>query len=151
MPDQNLESPEQSVQKWLRGEITAQQLFALNDDVMQALAEHGYLLYEQGKYRTAAVVFEALSSIDNANPDYQKLLGSIYQIEGQWDAAYYRYSLALRAEPDDIPLLVNRGEVLLKLGRNKEASDDLRGAIDRDYEGTDPAARRARVLLDALA
>jgi Tfp pilus assembly protein PilF len=151
MPEQNLESPEQAVQKWLRGEISARELFALDSNVMLALAEHGYLLYEQGKYRQAAVVFEALSSIDNVNPDYQKLLGSIYQIEGQWDAAYYRYTLALQKQPNDIAILANRGEVLLKLGRNKEGSDDLRAAIQRDAEGNDPYARRARVLLDAIS
>ena len=75
MADPTIESPEQAVQKWLRGEITARELFALNDQTIQALADHGYMLYENGKYRKAAVVFEALSAFDNANPNYQKILG----------------------------------------------------------------------------
>src|SRR5262245_23955020 len=145
-----LESPEQAVQKWLRGEITARELFALNDQAISALADHGYMLYENGKYREAAVVFEALSSFDNSNPEYQKMLGSIYQIEGQWDAAYYRYTLALKSQPQDIFLLVNRGEVLLKLGRNKEGSEDLKAAVQQDRTNDNPAARRARVLLRSL-
>ncbi len=145
-----LESPEQAVQKWLRGEITARELFALNDQTLQALAEHGYMLYENGKYRMAAVVFEALSAFDNLNPEYQKMLGSIYQMEGQWDAAYYRYTLAMKNQPRDIFLLVNRGEVLLKLGRNKEGTEDLKAAIQLDQTNQNPAARRARVLLSGL-
>jgi predicted Zn-dependent protease len=145
-----LESPEQAVQKWLRGEITARELFALSDETIQALADHGYMLYENGKYRLATVVFEALSSFDNLNPEYQKMLGSIYQIEGQWDAAYYRYTLALKGQPKDMFLLVNRGEVLLKLGRNKEAIEDLKAAVQQDRTNDNPAARRARVLLRGL-
>lgn len=145
-----LESPEQAVQKWLRGEITARELFALNDQTIQALADHGYMLYENGKFRMAAVVFEALSAFDNSNPEYQKMLGSIYQLEGQWDAAYYRYTNALKSQPGDIFLLVNRGEVLLKLGRNKEGADDLRAAIQQDRTNESPAARRARVILNGL-
>lgn len=145
-----LESPEQAVQKWLRGEITARELFALNDQTIQALADHGYMLYENGKFRMAAVVFEALSAFDNSNPEYQKMLGSIYQLEGQWDAAYYRYTNALKGQPGDIFLLVNRGEVLLKLGRNKEGADDLRAAIQQDRTNESPAARRARVILNGL-
>ncbi len=150
MADQILESPEQAVQKWLRGEISARELFALNDDAIQALADHGYMLYENGKYRLATIVFEALSAFDNLNPEYQKILGSIYQLEGHWDAAYYRYTLAMKAQPNDIPLLVNRGEVLLKLGRNREATDDLKNAILQDRSNSNPATRRARVLLTGM-
>ena len=98
----------------------------------------------------AAVVFEALSAFDNSNPEYQKMLGSIYQIEGQWDAAYYRYTNAMKSQPRDIFLLVNRGEVLLKLGRNKEATEDLKAAVLLDRTNENPAARRARVLLNGL-
>ena len=150
MADPTIESPEQAVQKWLRGEITARELFALNDQTIQALADHGYMLYENGKYRKAAVVFEALSAFDNANPNYQKILGSIYQLQGHWDAAYYRYTLAVKSQPNDIPLLVNRGEVLLKLGRNKEATEDLKNAILLDRNNNDPASRRARILLSSI-
>ncbi|HEY7162297.1 MAG TPA: hypothetical protein VH815_13610 [Acidobacteriota bacterium] len=145
-----LESPEQAVQKWLRGEISARELFALSDQTIQALADHGYMLYENGKYGMAAVVFEALSSLDNLNPEYQKMLGSIYQMEGQYDAAYYRYTMAMRSQPRDIFLLVNRGEVLLKLGRKNEAAEDLKAAVLQDRTNESPAARRARVLLSNL-
>ena len=147
---ETLESPEQAVQKWLRGEISSRELFALNDQTIQALADHGYMLYENGKFRKAAVVFEALSAFDNLNPEYQKMLGSIYQLEGHWDAAYYRYTLAMKSQPKDVFLLVNRGEVLLKLGRKNEAAEDLKAAILQDRANENPAARRARVLLSNL-
>jgi tetratricopeptide (TPR) repeat protein len=150
MAEPIIESPEQAVQKWLRGEISARELFALNEETIQALADHGYMLYENGKYRKAGVVFEALSAFDNTNANYNRILGSIYQLQNHWDAAYYRYTLAIKSAPNDIPTLVNRGEVLLKLGRNKEAIEDLKNAILLDRTNNDPAARRARVLLSSL-
>lgn len=147
MPEQNLESPEQAIQRWLKGEIKSQELFAMSPQVMQALAEHGYMLYEQGKYEAARVIFEGLAAIDNNNHNYHRLLGSIYQIEGLWDAAYYRYTLALKGSPEDIHALTNRGEVLLHLGKSKEAADDLRHAVSLDTTRANPAAKRARVLM----
>lgn len=150
MPEQNIESPEQAIQRWLKGEIKSQELFAMSSHVMQSLAEHGYMLYEQGKYRSARVIFEALSAIDNSNHDYDRLLGSIYQIEGLPDAAYYRYTLALKAVPNDVHTLTNRGEVLAGLGRNKEAAEDLKQAVLLDKSGSNPAAKRARMLLSNL-
>ena len=149
MPE-HLESPEQVIQKWLKGEIKSQELFAMSPEAMQALAEHGYMLYEQGKYQAARVVFEGLAAIDNNNHNYHRLLGSIYQIEGLWDAAYYRYTLVLKAVPDDVCTLANRGEVLLRLGKAREAGDDLRQAVSLDPTRTNPSARRARVLLANL-
>ena len=150
MPDTTPESPEQAIQRWLKGEIKSQDLFALSPQVMQALAEHGYMLYEQGKYCTARVVFEGLAAIDSNNANYNRMLGAVYQMLGEWDAAYYRYTLALRFLPNDLNILTNRGEVLLRLGKNKEAADDLKQAILQDPVGEDPASRRARVLISSL-
>lgn len=150
MAEQNLESPEQAIQRWLKGEIKSQELFAMSSHVMQSLAEHGYMLYEQGKYGNARIIFEALAAIDNSNHNYHRLLGSIYQIEGLPDAAYYRYTQALKAVPNDVNTLTNRGEVLAGLGKNKEAAEDLKQAILLDKSGNHPAARRARLLLENL-
>lgn len=142
-----VESAEAVVQRWIRGEIGAQELFGLSPEVMKALAELGYLLYEQGKYDRSQVIFEGLAAVDAANADYQRMLGSIYQMQGKWDAAYYRYTQALEIRPDDLFALTNRGEVLLQLERPQEATADLRQAVALDREGLHPAARRARLLL----
>lgn len=148
MADETFESPEIAIQKWLRGEIKADDLFALNPEVMQALANHGYLLYEQGKYSSSKVIFEALAAVDSSNPDYERMLGALYQLDKQWDAAYYRYTQVLKSSPNDIFILTNRGEVLIKLQRSKEAADDLKAAVRLDKQNTNPAAKRARVLLE---
>lgn len=147
MDHEFLESPEQVVQRWLKGEIGATELFALSPDSMKALAEHGYLLYEQGKYDSAKTVFEGLATIDNRNSNYQRMLGSIYQLQSKWDASYYRYTLVLRSTPNDIFVLTNRAEVLIELKRMKEAMEDLKQAILLDTHANHPAGRRARLLI----
>jgi tetratricopeptide (TPR) repeat protein len=150
MADQSMESPDVAIQRWLKGEIKAQELFALDPRTIQALAEHGYLLYEQGRYRQSQTIFEALAAIDNSNPNFHRMLGSLYQIGQQWDAAYYRYTLVLKSFPQDISAWTNRGEVLLKLGRNKEGLADLKQAILLDHANQEPAGRRARYLVTNL-
>ncbi len=148
MAEESFESPEVAIQRWLKGEIKAGELFAMSPEVMQALAEHGYLLYEQGKYATSRLIFEALAAVDSNNPNYHRMLGALYQMDGQWDAAYYRYTQVLRSVPNDIFVLTNRGEVLLKLQRNREAAEDFKQAVRLDSQNSNPAAKRARVLIE---
>ncbi len=150
MAEETFESPDIAIQRWLKGEIKADELFALSPEVTQALAEHGYLLYEQGKYGPAKVIFEALGAVDSNNANYQRMLGALYQLDSQWDAAYYRYTQVLKTTPNDVFVLTNRGEVLIKLQRSREAADDFRQAIQLDRQNTNPAAKRARVLMENL-
>lgn len=147
MAEETIEGIEEKTQKWLRGEISAQELYSLSPEMMEALGSYGYLLYQEGKYETAQIIFEGLCILDRTNPDFQKMLGSIYQIQHKWDAAYYRYTLALKSQPEDIFLLTNRGEALMALQRNQEAAQDLSQAVLLDQNNNHPAGRRARVLL----
>ena len=138
---------DERVERWLNGEIKGAELYQLTPDLAHALAQHGYLLYEQGKYEPARVIFAALSTFNSSDPNFQKFLGSIYQIQGKWDAAYYHYTQSLKTAPNDIFVIVNRGETLIQMQRPREASDDLKRAIQLDPQGTNPVGRRARVLL----
>jgi tetratricopeptide (TPR) repeat protein len=142
---------EDRVERWLNGEFKVAELYNITPALAKALAEYGYLLYEQGKYDTARVIFEALSAINSSDSNVQKFLGSIYQIQGKLDAAYYHYTQALKKEPNDIFVIVNRGETLIQLQRPREASDDLKRAIQLDPTGSNPVGRRARVLLANLS
>jgi tetratricopeptide (TPR) repeat protein len=141
---------EERVDLWLKGKIDTAQLYGLSATVAKSLAEYGYLLYEQGKYDTARVIYEALAVQNSSDPNIQRMLGSIYQIQGKWDAAYYHYSQCLRLSPNDIFVIANRGETLIQLQRPREAAEDLKRAIQLDADGTNPVGRRARILLNNL-
>ena len=142
---------EERVERWLSGKLTTAEVYELTPEVAEALAEHGYLLYEEGRYDTARVIFEALAAVNSSDPDTQKMLGSIYQIQNKWDAAYYHYTQSLRVAPNDIFVIANRGETLIHMQRPREAAEDLKRAIQLDPDGTNPVGRRARVLFANLS
>jgi tetratricopeptide (TPR) repeat protein len=142
---------EARVDKWLSGKLTTAEVYELTPELTKALAEHGYLLYEQGKYDSARVIFEALAVVNGSDPNIQKMLGSIYQIQNKWDASYYHYTQSLRFAPNDIFVIVNRGETLIHMQRPREAAEDLKRAIQLDPSGTNPVGRRARVLFANLS
>ena len=142
---------EERVDRWLTGKLTTAEVYELTPELVKALAEHGYLLYEEGKYESARVIFEALATVNSSDPNIQKLLGSIYQIQNKWDAAYYHYTQSLRMAPNDIFVVANRGETLIHMQRPREAAEDLKRAIALDPDGTNPVGRRARALFANLS
>jgi tetratricopeptide (TPR) repeat protein len=142
---------EERVDRWLSGKLTTAEVYELTPELTKALAEHGYLLYEEGKYDSARIIFEALAVVNSSDPNIQKLLGSIYQIQNKWDAAYYHYTQSLKMAPNDIFVIANRGETLIHMQRPREAAEDLKRAIQLDPQNTNPVGRRARVLFANLS
>jgi tetratricopeptide (TPR) repeat protein len=142
---------EERVDRWLGGKLNTAEVYDLTPELIKALAEHGYLLYEEGKYDSARVIFEALAAVNSSDPNIQKMLGSIYQIQNKWDAAYYHYTQSLRMAPNDIFVIANRGETLIQMQRPREAAEDLKRAIQLDPQNTNPVGRRARVLFTNLS
>lgn len=107
----------------------------------------GYQLFEQGRLDDARDLFEGLSLLDPENAYIHGILGTICQKQGDDDVALLYYAVALDLFPDNIDILVNRGELLLKRGMFEDAAQDLRAAIALDPESKDPAANRARLLV----
>jgi tetratricopeptide (TPR) repeat protein len=149
MPE-NIELQER-VDRWLNGKLNSAELYEISPQLFKALAEYACLLYEQGKYESAKVIFEALGTINSSESNVQKYLGSIYQIQKKWDAAYYHYTQSLKTSPNDLFVIVNRGESLIQAQRPREAAEDLKRAVQLDPQGKHPAGRRARVLLTNLS
>lgn len=115
-----------------------------------ALLLVGHRLYKQGRIQDAAKIFEGLAVLDSKNPYVQGILGSIYQKQNQYEIALVRYNNVLAVIPDDASSLTNRGEILLKLGRFREAAENLKRAIELDPQKKDPAANRARLLIGVV-
>jgi tetratricopeptide (TPR) repeat protein len=114
---------------------------------MAALVLTGYRFYQQGRTEDALKIFEGIAVLDSHNAYVQGVLGSIYQSQGELGPAVVRYSNALSIFPDDIHSLTNRGEILVKLGRFQEASEDFKKAIQLDPERKNSAANRARLMV----
>lgn len=113
-------------------------------DAMQA-----FLLYEQGRYDEARVLFEDLTERDTTEGYYRTALGAISLAMDNFDKALDYFNDALRLNPSDTAALINRGEVHLRLGSTMEAAQDFSRVVALDPENQDPLTERARVLAEA--
>jgi len=137
----------EEIEKVKKGQMKFSELLHLDSKKIAALLLMGHTYYAQGQLEEAKKVFEGLAVLDGNNAYVHGILGSIYQQEEKFDQAIARYTMALNNYPRDINSLANRGEVYLRLGKFKEAADDLKKAIEFDPEKKHPSANRARMLI----
>lgn len=146
--EQVLYTPER-VQKFIKGEITGQQLHAISGPEMLQMALIGFQLYEAGKFEEARVLFEGLIQLDPNESYYPTALGAVYLAMDELEAAERCFNEAIRLNPKEIASFVNRGEVHLRNGRVIEAAQDFKTAVELDPKGKEPLTARARLLAAA--
>lgn len=137
------------VEKWLRGEITLQELSAISGPEMLEMAVIGFSMYEQGKYDQAKVVFTGLCALDQKEGYYRTALGAVYLAQDELDLAEEALSDAIKLNDKEIASYVNRGEVYLRKGKILDAAQDFKKAVDLDPMNKDPLSGRARLLAAA--
>jgi tetratricopeptide (TPR) repeat protein len=146
--DPSLYAPER-VEKWLRGEMTLQELNEISGPEMLEMAVMGFSMYEQGKYQEAEVVFRGLCTLDPKEGYYLTALGAVHLAQEQLEDAELAFNEAIKLNDQEIASFVNRGEVYLRQGKILEAAQDFKRAVDLDPENKDPLSQRARVLAAA--
>jgi type III secretion system low calcium response chaperone LcrH/SycD len=142
---------EENFKKFLFGKITWAQLEGMTMEQAYAIAEFGYTMYQQGRYKDARTLFEGLVIGNPYDPYFHAMLGAIYTKMDLHEEAAQEFSIAIELDPEDINSYVNRGELLLQHGEFEYAMEDLKAAIDLDPEGKNPASLRARALAAATA
>ena len=142
---------EENFKKFLFGKITWAQLEGMTMEQAYAIAEFGYTMYQQGRYKDARTLFEGLVIGNPYDPYFHAMLGAIYTKLDMHEEAAQEFSIAIELDPEDINSYVNRGELLLQHGEFEYAMEDLKAAIDLDPEGENPASLRARALAAATA
>ncbi len=143
-----LYAPER-VEKWIKGEITMQELNAISGPEMLEMAVIGFSMYEQGRYEEAKVVFQGLVTLDPKEGYYRTALGAVYLAQEDLDQALLAFNDAITLNDKEIASYVNRGEVYLRQGKIIEAAHDFKRAVDLDPENKDPLSHRARILAAA--
>ncbi len=143
-----LYTPER-VMKWMKGEITLQDLNAISGPEMLEMAIIGFSMYEQGKFNEAQTIFMGLSELDPTEGYYRTALGAVYLAQEDLEAAEVCFNQAIKINPRELASLVNRGEVYLRQGKIAEAANDFKRAVELDPKGEDPLSHRARVLAGA--
>lgn len=142
---------EENFKKFLFGKITWAQLEGMTMEQAYSIAEFGYTMYQQGRYKDARTLFEGLVIGNPYDPYFHAMLGAIYTKLDMHEEAAQEFSIAIELDPEDINSYVNRGELLLQHGEFEYAMEDLKAAIDLDPEGKNPASLRARALAAATA
>lgn len=142
---------EENFKKFLFGKITWAQLEGMTMEQAYAIAEFGYTMYQQGRYKDSRTLFEGLVIGNPYDPYFHAMLGAVYTKLDMHEEAAQEFSIAIELDPEDINSYVNRGELLLQHGEFEYAMEDLKAAIDLDPEGKNPASLRARALAAATA
>lgn len=141
----------ENFKKFLFGKITWAQLEGMTMEQAYSIAEFGYTMYQQGRYKDARTLFEGLVIGNPYDPYFHAMLGAIYTKLDLHEEAAQEFSIAIELDPEDINSYVNRGELLLQHGEFEAAMEDLKAAIDLDPKGENPASLRARALAAATA
>lgn len=96
-------------------------------------------------------MFEGLVALAPATAYFQSALGALKLRTGQLEAALEHLNIALQSNPQDIPSLTNRGEVLFLLGRALEAKANFEEVLSySDGQTPDQFVIRARAFLAKL-
>jgi tetratricopeptide (TPR) repeat protein len=138
-------------EKFIMGEITLGQLYGITIEEAYSMAELGYNLYEQGRWKDAQTVFQGLVISNPYDGYFHTMLGAVYQKLNFIDGAIEEYSIALGLDPSSVDAYVNRGELLIQKGSFEQAAQDFRHAIELDPDGANRSANRARALASAIA
>lgn len=150
-PDPAANFTPENFKRFLAGEITWAQLEGMTMEQAYAIAEFGYTMYQQGRYKESRTMFEGLVIGNPYDPYFHAMLGAIYTKLDLHEEAAQEFSIAIELDPEDINSFVNRGELLLQHGEFEYAMEDLKAAIDLDPKGENPASLRARALAAATA
>jgi len=94
------------------------------------LAERASELLLQGKTNEALPALESLHSQDSKNAPIAMLLARAYGAQGNLEKAQSIYSALLASSPDDVTLLAEAADNLIRLHRSSEAQPLLQKALD---------------------
>ncbi len=88
------------------------------------VAERAFAMYQQGRHREAAVLFEGLCALDPANSYTGNALAACFYLLGEYDKVVACTTRLLSQLPNDGDARARRCEALLSLSRLDDARRD---------------------------
>lgn len=134
-------------QQWIKGKVTLGQMMDLTPEELYAIASFGYLLFMQGKFDEARVIFEGLIAISPRQAYYYRALGSIYVRLKEPERAIRQYTNALKVEPNNLIAYIQRAEVYVSYKKFPLAKRDLMIVLKRAQGQDNPLVNKARAIL----
>ena len=95
------------------------------DDEVYLVAERAYSLYQQGRFREAAIIFRGLTALDPGNIYCRTALAAVSLALGDAQRAVQELSAILAQYPNDADTRARRCEAYCQLRRWDEARKDL--------------------------
>lgn len=117
-------------------------------DVAEAFGVLGELLHAYEMFDSAAVCYRNAGRLSPRDYRWLHLLADVERRRGSLAEAAKLHEAALRVSTDDVPTLIQRGEVLLELNEVERAGESFRTALHLDPSS---AAARAGMGNVALA
>lgn len=139
-------APEAQVARWAKGEATLQEIKGYSDEQLFHVAQHGYTLYLNGKFKDAQTIFEGLVAIDPRSDYYYRALGVVYHRRGDAERAIRQFNHAAKVNPRSVAAYVNRAEVHISRRDIRRALDDLDKAAKVARDPLQPIVRKAHAL-----
>ena len=118
--------------------------FDWTDEDLYLIAERGHLLYLQGRFDEARILFEGLVSINPRDWYFSNALAAIYLKLGKPQDAVGLLDELLRQHPADIESRIRRCEALIEAGRHEEAKAQL---IELRSRHNDPRVKQLALRL----
>lgn len=122
-------------------------VFGWTSEDVFLVSDRAYSLFQQGRYREAAVLFEGLVTVDPENSYCVNALAACHYMLGEPQQTVNVLNRFLQINPNDVEAHSRRCEALLQLGKTNEARQDLE-FLNR--QGAGAYARRLRLLFDNL-
>src|SRR6478609_4943236 len=115
--------------KFMRGEVTLAELFALEPREVEVIFMMGHYLFNFGKYQAALNIFSVLTMYKPMVSKYWRAAGAANQALKQYKEAILAYDMALTTNFEDVISYTYRGESKISLGKIDEGIEDLRRAV----------------------
>jgi tetratricopeptide (TPR) repeat protein len=140
---------EHTANKFMRGEVTLAELFALKPREVEVIFMMGHYLFNFGKYQAALKIFSVLTMYKPMVSKYWRAAGAANQALRQYKEAVVAYDMALTTNFEDVISYTYRGESKLSLGQVAQGVADLQRAVDVGQRKAFYAkwVNRARTLL----
>jgi type III secretion system low calcium response chaperone LcrH/SycD len=115
--------------KFMRGEVTLAELFALEQREVEVIFMMGHYLFNFGKYQAALNIFSVLTMYKPMVSKYWRAAGAANQALKQYKEAVLAYDMALTTNFEDVISYTYRGESKISMGKVEEGIEDLRRAV----------------------
>ena len=141
---------DEHVERWASGQQTLKEIKDYSDQDLFQIAQHGYTLYLNGKFKDAQTIFEGLVALDPKSDYYYRALGVVYHRRGDAERAIRQFTHAIKVSPGSIAAYVNRAEVHISRRDFSSAIGDLSQAIQLSPSRSHPLCRKANALRSLL-